>query len=259
MVPKLLPLVPKHQTYVEVFGGSAALFFAKSVSPLEVINDLNSGLVNFYRVLRDPAKFQKFEYLANLTPFSREEFNFCRATWQTCQDDVEKAHRWFVLIRHSYGAMGHSFGNSIADGKNGMATSVRSYLSAVARLSEVHQRLSGAQIENLDFRELIKKYDRLGTFFYLDPPYVHSTRSGNRYYAHEMTDRDHEETVSLLLAAQGRSMVSGYANPIYRPLEQAGWKRLDFRTVCPAAARKKKSSGDEKNGARIESVWVRYC
>lgn len=40
-VSKLLPLIPEHLTYVEVFAGSAALFFAKPVSSLEVINDLD--------------------------------------------------------------------------------------------------------------------------------------------------------------------------------------------------------------------------
>lgn len=88
MVNKLLPLIPKHKAYVEVFAGSAAVFFAKGVSPLEVINDLDSGLVNFYRVLRDPEKLPRFSHLVQLTPYSREEFVFCRETWKTCRNDV---------------------------------------------------------------------------------------------------------------------------------------------------------------------------
>ncbi len=180
---KLLPLVPQHQTYVEVFGGSAALFFAKEVSPLEVINDLHSGLVNFYRVLRDSEKFRKFEYLVNLTPYSREEFSFCKATWRDCTDDVERSYRWFVVIRQSYGAIGGAFGASIADGRNGASSAVGGYLAAIERLPEIHKRLRGVQIENIDYRQLIEKYDRPGTFFYLDPPYVLSTRKGKVYRA----------------------------------------------------------------------------
>jgi len=60
MVKKLLPLIPKHHTYVEVFGGAANLLLAKDPSPVEVYNDIDSGLVNFFRVLRDKNKFQKF-------------------------------------------------------------------------------------------------------------------------------------------------------------------------------------------------------
>jgi len=67
---KLLPLIPPHTTYVEVFAGGAALFFAKEVSPLEVINDLDSGIVNLYRVLRDKEKFEEFRFRVALSPYS---------------------------------------------------------------------------------------------------------------------------------------------------------------------------------------------
>src|SRR5271169_2520383 len=89
LVSKLLPFVPDHQTYVEVFAGGAALFFAKNTSPVEVVNDLDSGIVNFYRVLRDSEKFKRFQFLVSLTPFSRAEHACCKASWADCDDDVE--------------------------------------------------------------------------------------------------------------------------------------------------------------------------
>ena len=250
LVPKLLPLVPKHQTYVEVFGGSAALFFAKDVSPLEVINDLNSGLVNFYWVLRDPEKIRKFTYLANLTPYSREEFNFCRSTWQTCKDDVKKAHRWFVVMRESFAAVGGRFGLSVTAGG-----AVGGYLAAIQRLPEIHKRLRHVQIENRDFRKLIQTYDRATTFFYLDPPYVLSTRK-RKAYDHEMSDEDHTELVKMLLRIKGKAMLSGYANPIYEPLKRCGWKRHDFKATCATSVKFAKG-GKGANLERIESVWVK--
>jgi len=60
MVNKLLPLIPKHHTYVEVFGGAANLLLAKEPSAVEVYNDIDSGLVNFFRVIRDKDKFKRF-------------------------------------------------------------------------------------------------------------------------------------------------------------------------------------------------------
>ena len=260
LVKKLLPLIPQHKTYVEVFAGSAALFFAKQVSPLEVINDLHSGLVNLYRVLRDPQMFQKFEHLVNLTPYSREEFSFCKQTWRNCPDEVEKAYRWFVVIRQSFGAVGRSFGVSVTQGRNGMSSGVSGYLAAIQRLPEIHQRLRGVQVENNDFRTLIPKYDRRGTFFYLDPPYVLSTRKG-KVYDYEMSNQDHEELVEVLLGIKGKAFLSGYANPIYTRLEREGWKRHDFKANCAIAARTVhtgfmgKGSATESQ-ARIESVWV---
>lgn len=102
MVAKLLPLIPPHKIYVEVFGGGASLLFAKEPSPVEVYNDLDSGLVNFFRVLRDPGKFEKFYRKVCFTPYSREEYCFCRDTWGECKDDVERAYRWFVVARMSF-------------------------------------------------------------------------------------------------------------------------------------------------------------
>ncbi len=254
LAKKLLPLIPKHKTYVEAFAGSAALFFGKDVSDVEVINDLNSGLVNFYRVLRDPEKYSRFEYLVNLTPFSREEFLFCRDTWQSCTHDAEKAYRWFVMMRQSYGAMGHSFGLAITYGTKGRGSSVGGYLSAIDRLPEINERLRGVQIENLDFRRLIETYDRPGTFFYLDPPYVHSTRKSTKDYHHEMTDHDHEDLIEILVAMQGKAMLSGYANPMYERLQCAGWQRHDFETTASVINGK---TSDKREAKRVESVWLK--
>jgi len=246
-VKKLLPLIPEHQTYVEPFVGGAALFFAKDPSPVEVLNDLDSNLINFFRVLRDPLKFERFHHLVSLTVFSREEFHFCKARLQDTQDDVERARRFFVVARQSYGGdFSGGFAYSVTDASRGMAKNVSAYLSAIDGLPEISARLRTAQIEHDDFRAVIKRFDRPGTFFYLDPPYVHSTRRCTGNYSCEMSDQDHEDLVALLLDLKGKAILSGYANPIYEPLERGGWERHDFFTKM----------GNGKQRERIESVWV---
>jgi DNA adenine methylase len=261
LVPKLVPLIPEHQTYVEVFAGSAALFFGKPVSPVEVINDLDSGIAIFFRVVRDEEKFEKLIRLLSFTPYSREEFERWRHTWQDAPDDVHRAHRWFITIRMSYAAAGKNFSYSLTEGRNGIGNPVRAYLSAIDRLPEIHERLRGVQIEHEDFREIMKRYDTPGTFFYLDPPSVHSTRKTTKDYDYEMTDSDHEELVQLLLGLDGKVMLSGYANQIYTPLERAGWVRHDFEVKCNVVACSS-NAGRDTNGAgkkkesRTESVWV---
>ena len=102
MVQKLLHYIPPHRTYVEVFGGGASLLFAKEPSPVEVYNDIDSGVVNFFRVLRDKEKFKKFYEKVVLTPYSREEHYYCRNTWRDCADDIERAYRWFVMVRQGF-------------------------------------------------------------------------------------------------------------------------------------------------------------
>ena len=72
LVKKLLPLIPPHEVYVEVFGGAANLLFNKPPSKVEVYNDINSELVNFFRVLRDDVKWKILQEKLLLTPYSRE-------------------------------------------------------------------------------------------------------------------------------------------------------------------------------------------
>ena len=120
MTNKLLPLIPEHSTYVEAFAGAAALFFTKQRSDVEVLNDLDSGLVDFYRILRDPVKYEQLQLKAELTPYSREEYYYCRDTWEDCDDDVERAARWFIVARQCFaGIFGSGWGFEVANGRGG--------------------------------------------------------------------------------------------------------------------------------------------
>lgn len=65
----LLEYVPEHKLYLEPFFGSGALFFNKKPSYLEIINDLDDEIVNFFKVLRDDG--DKLAHLISLTPYSR--------------------------------------------------------------------------------------------------------------------------------------------------------------------------------------------
>ena len=261
MTAKLLKLIPPHRIYVEPFGGGASILFAKEPSQIEVYNDLDSGLVNFFRVLRDPKKFEKLHRLVYLTPYSREEYCFCRDTWQQCEDDVERAYRWFVVARMSFsGRFGSSWSFGVTKSCRGMAGKCSQWLTTIEYLPEIHRRLMQVQIEHRDFREIFKIYDTPDTFFYCDPPYVPDTRRGGQY-KHEMTLQDHQELVEILLQIKGKVILSGYSHAVYAPLEQNGWKLLNYKTACHAVGRTRATGilGDgaalEKQ-ARIESVWV---
>jgi DNA adenine methylase len=264
MVAKLLKLIPPHRIYVEVFGGAAALLFAKEPSPVEVYNDIDSDLVNLFRVLRDEEKFQRFYRLVCLTPYSREEYNFYRQTFEDCQDDVERAYRFFVCARQSFS--GHIFAGwhfSVTAGARGMARACSGWLSAVEGLPEFHARIMRVQIEHNDFRKIIPTYDTPETFFYCDPPYVPEARRLKQAYRHEMSLDDHKDLVNLLLGVRGKVMLSGYWHEVYEPLEKAGWKRIDFPTACSAVGRTRytKILGEgsaRRMQPRVESIWLNY-
>lgn len=261
MVKKLLPLFPPHHTYVEAFGGGASLLFAKRPSPVEVYNDLDGGLVNFFRVLRDPRRFKQLYRLVQSTPYAREEYDFCRETWQDCADDVERAWRWFVVARMSFsGRFGSGYGSVVTTSDRGMAGTCSNWLSIIDQLPQIHARLMRVQIENSDWRVILDRYDTLDTLFYLDPPYLPDTRSSGKY-KHELTLEDHADLVGVLLDIKGKAILSGYDHEVYTPLADAGWQKHTWATACYAAGRTRNSSLQGAGAAldkqaRVECAWV---
>jgi len=235
---KILPFFPPHRIYVEPFGGGASLLLAKQPAEVEVYNDVDSGLVCLFRVLRNPQKFARFYEKVCWTPYSREEYEYCRETWESCDDEIEKAYRFFVIARQSFGGKAYSgWGRAITESQRGMAAVVSRWLTAV-----------------------LADYDTPETLFYCDPPYVPSTRRGGRY-RYEMTLEDHRELVEILLSLSGMVVLSGYQHNVYSPLDDAGWRRVDFQTSADVAGRVRGSTlqglgAATKNAARVESIWI---
>jgi len=261
MTAKLLPLLPAHHTYVEVFGGGAALLFTKQPVPVEVYNDLDEGLVNFFRVLRDPDGAKELQRLASLTPYSRAEYYYNRDYWQDEADPVQRAYRWWCVARMSFsGCLGRSWSYTRTCTRRGMSGSCSQWLSVIEDLPRFHERIMRVQIECDDFRKVIPRYDTAETLFYCDPPYVTDTRRMGGY-AHEMNEQDHKELVELLLGITGKVVVSGYNHDIYNPLVDNGWRQINYKTACYATGRTRgtgvlgEGSG-RKMQPRTEMVWL---
>ncbi len=265
---RIVPHFPAHHCYVEPFCGGASCLFAKPPSPVEVINDLDGDIVNFFRVLRDPIKFEQLHQLASLTPYSREEFarykGDWRRMWQDCSDGVDRAYRWYVVARMSFaGEFGRSWGRSICTSRLGMANAVAQWLSIIDMLPAVAERIRTVQIEHGDWLEVVKSYDTPNTLFYVDPPFVRSTRRTGKYQ-HEMDDAAHRQLVEVLLTIRGNAVLSGYRNTLYRPLEEAGWECVELPTVCYAVGRTRltglQGAGSlTKPGTRqlrTETLWI---
>jgi DNA adenine methylase len=253
LAPVIVRLIPKHQTYVEVFGGSGAVLLAKSPSPVEIFNDIDQGLINFFRVLRDPTKWDRFYRMVGLTPYSRREYLDAQATWTNEPDDIKRAASWFLIARGCFsGKFSNQFSYSITTTNQGRADRVEKWLAAVDRLPSIASRLLDVLMECLDFRDLIPRYDTPNTIFYLDPPYMHGTRIEPSAYDYEMSDEDHVQLVQLLLKIQGMGILSGYQHETYTPLETAGWTRQDIKVLCYANL----ASGAGTRKERIESLWL---
>lgn len=258
---KLLPPQSTVKTYVEVFGGGAWLLFTKQPSPIEVYNDINQGLANFFTVLKDPDKFRRLLMLVSLTPYSRAEYEHARDIWQNVTDDVARAHLWYIVARMSFGGnFGGSWGYARTASTRNMSMVVSGWLSIIDALPTAHARLANVVVENADFGDIINKYDAPDTLFYCDPPYVMATRK-SVLYDHEMTDDDHVKLLNMLRNVRGRVMLSGYDNDIYNQLI-GDWYRYDTDAYCSVVGRTRGTrltgKGGLKGQKRRECVWLNY-
>jgi len=252
---KLLPLFPPHTGYVEPFGGGASVLLAKPPSEIEVYNDIDHGLYEFFQVLSSPTLFPQFwARIANL-PYSRELYDECRDTWHGCRDQLERTWRWYVVARQSFsGFFGGSWGPCVTSSNCGMAETAATWQSTIRMLPAIHQRLVRVQIECCDFRDILKRYDGPDYLAYCDPPYVLSTRKSGRYN-HEMADSDHRDLVSILLRYRGCVILSGYDSDLYAPLAASGWDKTKFSCFCTATGRTAATRAGKPNLRRTEVIW----
>jgi DNA adenine methylase len=250
----LIERFPDHRVYVEPFGGAANVLLRKPKSDVEVYNDIDSRVVNLFRVIRDPLQFEQLRQMLDLTPYAREEFADLLELPPT-SDPVEKARRFFAICRQARGGIGMSklSRNAWATSKRTrreMAEPVSKYLSAIDGLFDVAARLRTVMIESRPAVEILSQYDGDDTFFYLDPPYMPETRHGNKAatYAHEMTPADHEALLDALLQIKGKAMLSGYAASLYDG-KLKSWRREELKTKAHMS-----NSGEE----RTEVIWFNY-
>lgn len=191
-----------YDRYIEVFGGAGWLLFSKDKhAPLEVFNDINGELINLYRIVKHhPEALQKeLEWLL----MSRELFfdEFSRNTRGIT--DIQRAARYFCLIKESFGSDCKSFG-----------VRTRDMQKAVDYLKEVSGRLNRVVIENQDFERLIKTYNRPGALFYLDPPYFEA----EKYYPDRFNPEDHTRLKKCLCGLKGKFILSYNDCPQIREL-----------------------------------------
>lgn len=241
----IISFFPKHNTYVDVFGGSGIVLLRKKTSPIEVYNDIDQMLTDMFSVLRSRKHTEYLKELCDLTPYSRQEFLNSK---KLCSDNaLENARRSMVRFNMSYSGSGHFFSTSVKNTVMGMPASVRRWTKRKESLLAVHERIKNIIVENEDFRKLIIRYDTPDTLFYLDPPYHMSTRDGKNRYSYEFKMKDHEDLIDILENIKGTAIVSGYNCESYKRLENAGFVRYDKEAIIRASSFRTK---------RIESIWT---
>lgn len=189
------PSPEQFDRYIEVFGGAGwVLFYKEKHAALEVYNDADGELVNLMRCIKYHAGELQREISGWLN--SREMFyDICSQSACSGFTDIQRAARYFLKMRLSFGSDGRTFG-----------CSKKPLLTATEYLAAVQERLlnAGVVIEHKDFENLIKVYDRPTAFFYCDPPY-HTTE---RYYDAPFSEADHLRLKECLKSLKGRFLLS---------------------------------------------------
>lgn len=237
---------PEHLCYVELFGGAASVLLQKPRANSEIYNDINSDVVNVFRVLRDEKKALELERKIYLTPFSREEYDLA---YDRCADQVEMARR--IIFRSFYG-----WGSDAVNRKTGgrsfknpsMILCSREWSTYHKHIKDFVVRFKDVYVENKDYKFIISTYDNPKTLFYVDPPYLQSTRKfrGSVRYKHEFDkDYQHIDLAETLKNVKGMVVVSGYDSKLYHELySDSGWRCV------------RRNSQVMNGSKRIECLWL---
>lgn len=235
LTKKIIPLIPEHTCYCEVFAGAAWLLFRKEESEVEIINDINSDLVTLYRVIKHHLE-EFIRYLKWLL-VSRDEFARFKIERPESLTDIQRAVRFYYLIKNGYGGRIEKPSFNIAVTKR----SNFNLLRIEEELSAAHLRLCRVYIENKPYQEILTRYDRPGTFFYVDPPYWNY----ENYYGPGIFSReDFTKLAGLPSHVQGKFMMSINNVPEIRKLFK-GFRIEEVSTSYSAAGADKKVRATE--------------
>lgn len=189
-----------HDGYAEPFVGMGGVFLRRRSRPsVEVINDVSGDVATFFRVLQ-----RHYPYLIDMLRFrvaSRSEFERLKAQAPETLTDLERAARFLYLQRLAFGGKveGRNFGVSPLQGARFNVTKLEPLLA------EIHERLAGVTIERLDYGDFIRRYDRNGMLFYLDPPYFGCETD----YGQDVFGRtDFEALAAQLATIKGKFLLS---------------------------------------------------
>jgi DNA adenine methylase len=209
LAPKIVSKIPPHTCYCEVFAGAAWVLFAKEESKVEIINDINVDLVTLYRVVKH--HLEEFIRYLKWILVARDEFERFKKENPETLTDIQRAVRFYFLLRSAFSGriVNPSFSVRTSRGPGFNLLRIEEELSAI------HLRLARVYIENKGYEDVIERYDKPDTFFYLDPPYY----GIENYYGEGIFSReDYGKMRDILRGLKGKFILSINNQPQTREL-----------------------------------------
>lgn len=233
MLQYILPNLPKDSIlYCEPFVGGGAVFWAKEPSRVEVINDTNKELINFYEVVQN--EFIELEKLIRITLHSRSLFNDAKVIYENPHMFSRIKRAWAVWVLSTQGFAAKIDGSCGYDlKKSTVSTKIQNKKDSFTE--DLAIRLQKVQIECADALRIIRSRDSKEAFFYLDPPYYNSDCGHYDGY----TIEDFEMLLKLLSNLEGRFLLSSYPSEILiKYAEQNGWQQRSINQTVSVSRNK---------------------
>lgn len=246
---KVTQYFPPHNAWVEAFCGSASITFAKGPAPIEIINDIDDQIVNFFEQLRNNGE----QLLKSIycTPYAFSEFELSQIE-ETGLTPLEKARRFVVrammTINGAYGKTNAGFSYSQSYARNNVEARVNRWNNLPERLLPLVERLKNVRVENKDARNLLSMFsNKPATLVYLDPPYL--TKRSHEYSHDVNYEEFHKELLEICNQAKCMIVISGYESDLYNSmlLSENGWVKSTLSTTT-------RGTNGEDN-VREEIIW----
>lgn len=217
----LYQYMPPHKVFVDVFGGSGSFILNKPKSEVNIYNDINSDLVNFFRVLQDKNKYKELHHKLSWTPYSSSEFERALNVLKESQDEVELAWAFVISIITSYCGTGVNFA---LPGRNEFNQQV--FLDKIETVRKVMKNII---ITNFSYEKIMDRYSFKDVFMFIDPPYLFDRTD---FYKHWMDKEQHKELIKKILEVVDKEamvMLTHYYNEeLHKPLLEAGFIMKEY-------------------------------
>ncbi len=244
MINDILPLIPKHTIYVEPFVGGGAIFWSKSPSKVEVLNDYNDMVVNFYRVLKHD--FKKLRTYIKETTYARMTYKYALSIYHVphLYTPIQRAWAFWVLTSQGFSSQIGSWSYGLIPKKTKAF-----YNKKLTFGEELANRIENVQIECNDALKVIASRDTADTFNYIDPPYV----GANQGHYGGYTEIHFEALLQVLSNIKGKFLLSSYDSPLLEQYTtQNNWHTKRF--IKSVVANKTKG----KRGKKVEVLTANY-
>lgn len=246
MLKEILPLIPKHRIYTEVFFGGGAVFFAKEPSEAETINDINNMVINFYEVCK--TDFENLKTKIEATLFARVTYTVAWSIYRMPHlfDKLQQAWAFYVSTNMGFSCRIGSWGF------DKYAKRVKAFQNKKLQFDgRILKRLMNAQIENNDACKVIESRDTIDAFHYVDPPYFNS----NMGHYGDYTESDYINLLQILSNVKGKFLLSSYSSdPLDLYIKEFGWYT---KTVTKTLSASKGVTG-QKRKTKVEVLTANY-